>query len=177
MTPSEPPVEPALDQQLRDRPDQSTPVVVVFTEPRSPEELQDLDLYAGGPGASSIAYGELNEPAIRALEARNDIAKISGIPVLPARPPEDAHLQPPLSRKIAPDLALQLDRHPGASQHVIVTFGDPPGSDAMDDLGLLEAGPTIGAGKLNPTAIHQLAERGDVLLISWSAPPELLSPR
>jgi hypothetical protein len=175
MTSSERPVDPMLDEQIRSHPDQSTPVAVVFTKALSPEELQGLGLYAGGSGASSIAYGELDGAAIRALEGREDIARISSVPVLPARPAGDAPEPPPSSRKIAPDLAMQLARYPEASQHVIVTFGDPPGSEAMDDLGLLEAGPTIGAGKLSPTAIRELAERSDVALVSWSAPPVLLS--
>jgi hypothetical protein len=174
VTSSEP-LDPVLDEQIRGRPDQQVPVVVVFTEPRSPDELQGLGLYAGSPGPSSIAYGELDGPAIRALAKRGDVASISSTPALPARPAEDQAARSPGSEKIASDLAMQLYLRSGASQLVIVTFSEPPGADTMLDLGLAEAGPTMGTGTLDPAAIHRLAERPDVVRVSWSPPPRLLN--
>jgi hypothetical protein len=175
VTSSEPPLDPVLDEQVRSRPDQQVPVVVVFTEPRSPEELKGLGLYAGSPGPSSIAYGQLDGVAIRAMADRADVASVSSIPVLPTRPAEYQPARPPESGKIASDLAMQLYLQPGAPRLVIVTFSSPPGPDTMIDLGLTEAGPTMGTGTLEPAAIHRLAERPDVVRVSWSSPPRLLN--
>jgi hypothetical protein len=175
VTSSEDPVGPELDEQIRHHPDQRTPVVVAFEKPRSPEELEELDLYASSPGASSIGYGELDGPAIRALARRDDVASISAILVMPARPGRNEPTRHSASDKVAPSLLMQLDIEPGASQVVIVTFSEPPGADAMLDLGLSEAGPTMGTGTLDPAAIHRLAERPDVVRVSWSPPAHLVN--
>jgi hypothetical protein len=44
----------------------------------------------------------------------------------------------------------------------------------MADVGLLQGGPTTGAGSLDAQAIKRLAERPDVIQISWTRPPRLL---
>jgi hypothetical protein len=175
VTSSEGPVGPELDEQIRRRPNQPMPVVVVFAGPRSPEELEELGLHAGSPGASSIGYGELDGPAIRALEGREDVTSISETLMMPARPDQDEPARHPVSGKFTPNLLMQLDTEPGASQQVIVTFSEPPGAEAMADLGLLETDPTIGTGNLDPAAIHRLAERPDVLRVSWSPPAHLVN--
>jgi hypothetical protein len=175
VTSSDRPIDPALDEQIGDHPDRKVPVVVVFTQPRSPEELDELGLYAASPGPSPIAYGEQDGPAIRALGERDDVATVSAAPVLPARPDPDEAPPSATSGKISSDLAMQLYLQPAASQLVIVTFSSPPGTDAMVDLGLSEAGPTMGSGTLEPAAIRRLAERPDVLQVSWSPPPRLLN--
>jgi hypothetical protein len=175
VTSSEAPLDPVLDEQVRSRPNQRVPVVVVFNDPCSPEELEELGLFAGSPGPSSIAYGELDGPAVRALADRGDVASISSMPVLPARPAEDQPARSPGSGKIDSNLAMQLHLQPGAPLLVIVIFSRPPGPDTMDDLGLAPAGPTMATGTLDPEAILRLAERPDVVRLSWSPPPRLLN--
>lgn len=177
MTAPGQPIDPSLEEELERDPGATRPVVVTFTEPQSPDDLRRLELYTSSEEASTVAYGELGGEAIRTLARRDDVAGISGAPVLPA-PPSASAAEPGPARqgteKIAPDLAMQLELGPDRPHAVIVTFRDPPGPGAMAELGLLEGSPTTGSGSLDAEAIRELAARDDVLQISWSAPPRLL---
>lgn len=93
----------------------------------------------------------------------------------PPNLPEDEPASGPASGKVDPDLAMQLDLASGAAQRVVVTFREPPGADAIADLGLLPAGPNMAVGTLEPAAIQRLAERPDVVRVSWSPPPRLFN--
>jgi hypothetical protein len=90
-------------------------------------------------------------------------------------PTEDEPAASPASSKIDPDLAMQLDFDAGAAQRVVVTFREPLEADAVTDLGLLPAGPNMATGSLEPAAIQRLAERPDVVRVSWTPPPRLLN--
>jgi hypothetical protein len=176
VSPSEDPIDEALEEELRRHPGHAIPVAVTFTGSCSAEELDQLGLYPGDSGDASVGYGELDAEAIRLLSEREDVVAISSTTVPPApTPPTEPEPSPSRGAdKISPDLAMELDLQPGATLPVVVTFREPPGDETMADLGLLQGGPTTGAGSFDAEAIHRLAERPDVILISWTRPPRLL---
>jgi hypothetical protein len=73
-----------------------------------------------------------------------------------------------MNEKVARELQRLMERDPGITYSVIVTFTQPMDDEQVDSLGLIPGSPVESLGQLTGDAIRALAARPDVARIRSS---------